>query len=130
MNTTKRVLVVDDDIDYLLQLRLQLEALNFDVTTAEGTAGAIAAFEQKKPDLAIIDLMLDHADSGFTLCYKFKQQAPRIPIILISCVTRATGIDFDTSTDEGRSWIKADTMLDKPFRFEQLRKEIDKLLSA
>jgi two-component system, OmpR family, response regulator len=130
MNKAKKVLIVEDDIDYQLQLKLQLEALNFEVITADGTSGAIEAFELEKPDIAIVDLMLEHPDSGFTLSYKFKKQAPTIPIILISCVTRLTGIDFDASTDEGRSWIKANTMLNKPFRFEQLRKEIDRLLRA
>ncbi len=37
-------------------------------------------------------------------------------------------MDFDAATDEERSWIKADAMLAKPIRFEQLKREIDRLL--
>jgi DNA-binding NtrC family response regulator len=125
----KKVLVVDDDIDYLMQLRIQLQALGFDVLTAEGTASAMAVFQREKPDMAIVDLMMERSDSGFTLCYHFKKEDETFPIILISCVTRMTGIDFDTATEEERSWIKADAMLGKPIRFEQLQKEINRLLN-
>ena len=46
----------------------------------------------------------------------------------VTGVASETGIDFDASTKEERSWIKADVVLDKPIRFEQLEREIHRLV--
>jgi len=124
----RKVLIVEDDFDYMTQLRIQLEALGFEVLTAEGTEAAMAVFQRDRPDLAIVDLMLERSDSGFALCYHFKKADAALPIILVSCASQLTRIDFDAATDEERSWIKADVMLDKPIRFEQLQKEIGRLM--
>ena len=41
-----------------------------------------------------------------------------------------TGVDFDLATRDERSWVQADAVLDKPVRFEQLQREIKRLLKA
>jgi two-component system, OmpR family, response regulator len=124
----RTILVVDDDPDCVLQLRTQLEAAGFDVITADGVREAIAVLETSRPDLAIVDLMLEHADSGFELCYHIKKLDPAIPVLIVTGVAGKFGITFDASTDEERSWVKADVVLDKPVRPEQLRREIGRLL--
>ena len=43
-----------------------------------------------------------------------------MPVILVTAVASETGLDFDAATAEERGWIKADAVLDKPVRFEQL----------
>jgi hypothetical protein len=40
-----------------------------------------------------------------------------------------TGIEFDAQTPDERSWIKADTLIQKPVRPEQLIREIERLLA-
>ena len=54
---------------------------------------------------------------------------PFLPVILATGMVSETGIEFDAATAEERSWIKADTVLNKPLRYEQLKKEIDRLLA-
>ena len=78
--------------------------------------------------MAIVDLMMENFDDGFRLCYKIKKADKNIPVILVTGVAGETGMDFDASTNEERSWIKADVVLDKPIRFEQLKREMDRLL--
>lgn len=124
----KKILLVDDDPDFLYQQKLYLERAGFEVITAVGEKQAEEILTQQRPDLCIVDLMMEHADGGFTLCYHIRKKDPKLPLILVTAVTRETGLDFDTATDEERSWIKADVMLAKPIRFEQLKREIDRLL--
>ena len=124
----KRVLVVDDDEDFLFQQQTLLEAAGFDVVTACGQTEAEKLLESIEPDIAVVDLMMEHADGGFALCYHIKKRFPTTPVILVTGVTRETGIEFDAATVEERAWIKADVVLDKPIRFEQLTREIDRLL--
>jgi len=127
-NQKRTVLAVDDDVDLLMQIRLQLEAAGFNVITAESEREAEKILEKTRPDLAILDLMMENMDAGFTLSYHIKKKDPSIPVILVTAVTRETGFEFDISSSEERSWIKADAILDKPIRFEQLKREIERLV--
>ena len=130
MSTTEKrtVLLVDDDPDFLSQHKCYLEAEGYDVVTAVGERNAEEILARRRPDLAIVDLMMENADAGFTLCYHIRQKDPSIPVILVTSVNRETGLEFDTTTAEERSWIKADALLSKPIRYEQLKREMDRLL--
>lgn len=126
----KMILLVDDDADFLSQQKVQLEAAGYAVTTAGSQAAAEEALKRSRPDLAIVDLMLERPDGGFALCYHIKKADPTIPVIIASAVASETGIEFDASTEEERSWVMADAFLAKPVRFEQLRAQAEMLLAG
>lgn len=132
MNPTRQnpvtILLVDDDPDFLCQMELQLRNAGYAVTTAADCREAEAQLAQAPPDLAVLDLMMDHPDDGFALCYHIKKKNPATPVILVTAVTSETGLEFDAATEEEKSWIRADAMLNKPVRFEQLTREIERLL--
>jgi len=128
MNPTT-VLLVDDDSDFLFQQRLQLEAAGFEVLTASGKPQALEILAGRRIDVAILDVMMDDPDAGFTLCYHIRKHDPGVPVILVTSVVSETGMEFDLSNESERSWIRADALLAKPIRFEQLKAEIDRLLN-
>lgn len=127
-NVNKTVLIADDDLDYLFQMKMHIESFGFEVITAESQKEAEAIIQSVKPDLAIFDLMMESDDSGFILCYKLKRKYPDVPIILATAVTSETGYSFGVNTDNDKQWIKADLYLEKGIRKDQLHKEINKLL--
>lgn len=124
----KKILIVDDDIDYLCQLEMQVRNLGFDVIKAESQKDGENLLETEKPDLAIIDLMMENKDSGFILSYKMKTKYPEVPVIIASAVTAETGMNFGVETENDRNWIRADKFLEKGLRTDQLQREINKLL--
>ena len=124
----KIVLIVDDDVDYLAQMEIQVKRLGFDVLTADTQKAGEEIINREKVDLAIIDLMMENKDSGFILCYKMKKMNPHLPVIIASAVTAETGLNFGVETEADRSWIKADTFIEKGIRPDQLEREIHKLL--
>ncbi len=128
--TAKKILCVDDDVDLLLQMKMHLEAQGYAVTTAESVSEAEEILKNDMPDLAIVDLMMEHMDGGFVLCFHIKKKNPDIPVIMVTGVTAETGFEFDSATDEERSWLKADVTLAKPVRFEQLTREMARLLKG
>jgi len=128
VSQNKRVLIVDDDIDFLIQTETRLKNAGFEVLKAESQKEAEELLKKKKPDIAILDLMMEHVDAGFSLSYYIKKIYPDVPVIIVTAVTSETGMDFDASTEEEKSWIKADVLLQKPIRFEQLLREINRLL--
>ena len=124
----KRILIVDDDMDYLFQMRVKVEQMGFETITAESQAEAEKIILEIKPDLCILDLMMESDDSGFVLSYKIKKRYPDVPIIIATAVTAETGMTFDIRAEESKRWINADLFLDKGIRNDQLQREIKKLL--
>lgn len=125
-----RVLIVDDDEDFLFQHRIQLEAAGFEVATACSRREAEEKSGAFRPDLAILDLMMEHHDDGFVLSHRLKQRFPGLPVIMVTAVTSETGLVFDPASPQERAWVGADALLAKPIRFEQLQREIDRLLAV
>ncbi len=124
----KSVLIVDDDMDYLFQMKVAVQNMGFEVVTAETQKEAESIIDKFRPDLAILDLMMENQDTGFILCHQIKRKYPDVPIIIASAVTAETGMFFDVNTQDEQDWIKADLFLDKGIRMDQLQKEINKLL--
>lgn len=122
------ILIVDDDPDYLIQTQAKIHGFGYKTITADGQKEAEVLLEKTRPDLAILDLMMENEDSGFILCYKMKKRYPDVPIIIVTGVMAETGISFDIRDENNRKWIKADLFLDKGIRTERLREEIEKLL--
>ncbi len=122
------ILLVDDDQDFLFQTEMALKNSGYQVITANGQAEAESKLTEMKPDLAVLDLMMEHMDGGFALAYHIKKIDPSIPVILVTAVANETGLEFDAVTQEEKSWIRADAFLAKPLRFEQLEREINRLL--
>jgi two-component system, OmpR family, response regulator len=122
------ILIVDDDLDYLLQTRIKIERLGYKTITADSQREAELILDKIRPDLAIIDLMMENEDSGFILSYKLKKKYPEVPVIIVTAVAAETGISFDINDENNRKWIRADLFLEKGIRTEILKNEIEKLL--
>ena len=124
------ILIVDDDPDYLFQTRVRIESYGYKTITAESQREAELILEKTRPDLAIIDLMMENEDSGFILSYKLKKRYPDVPVIIHTAVAAETGITFDIGDENNRKWIRADAFLEKGIRSDILQKEIEKLISS
>jgi CheY-like chemotaxis protein len=124
------ILVVDDDADYLAQTQMMLASAGYTVVTADSVKAAKDLLATTRPDMAIVDLMLENADGGFQLCHHVKRLAPQTPVIIVTAVASETGINFGMTDPGDKAWIKADALLAKPVRFEQLQREIARLLKT
>ncbi len=124
------ILVVDDDKDILEQLVAVLTAAGHDVVTAEGEVQAEERLIDARPDLAIVDVMMENQDSGFMLSHKIKKLYPGTPVIILSSVSSMTGFKFPLEAGGDKPWIKADSFLNKPVRPELLRSEVKRLLAG
>jgi DNA-binding response OmpR family regulator len=114
------LLLVDDDRDILLSLRLQLEGDGFRVLTAESGARALEISRRQLPHLAVVDLMMPGMD-GFRLAEQLRQYAD-VPIVML------TAIDAEERKIEGLTRY-ADDYVTKPFSYGELLARIRNLLA-
>ncbi len=128
MTQTKKILIVDNDVDQLEQVTLILKSEGYEVIQATGEKDGEDAIRSSMPDLAILDLMMENMDSGFVLCHQIKRMSPKTPVIILTAVKSEIGLDFSSQSSSAGGWIKADVLLDKPVRPEQLRNEVKRLL--
>jgi len=124
----QNVLLIDNDPDFRLKAKQSLQDAGYNVTEAEGENQAHEIVQNKRFDIAVVDLGLENGDSGFTLSYHFKRDYPKMPIVMLSSSVNDFGIEFSLESTAERSWIKADAYLNKPIRAEQLLQAVRKLL--
>ena len=83
--STKRVMVVEDDVGAMTLLRIMLERAGFTVVAARDALSALDMLEGATPDLFVLDVMMPSMD-GFELCRQIRArpQTADTPIIILS----------------------------------------------
>jgi CheY-like chemotaxis protein len=127
---SKNILIVDNDCDSLKSSKKALEGAGFTVSEATTSEEALKKLEGSKPDLILTEVMLEHKDSGFSLCYLAKKKLPSTPIIILSNVVSETGISFNLASPEEKDWIKAEEFLHKPVNPATLVSKVKRYLKA
>ncbi|MDR3111221.1 MAG: response regulator [Planctomycetaceae bacterium] len=115
-----KVLFVDDDPDFRTEFTSLLKSNAFEVIEAASEEAAKSVLERDAFDIAVVNLMLENSDSGFTICYQIKKKSPNIPVVLLNSANSEKSVEFSLESESERAWIKANVILEKPVRFEQL----------
>lgn len=112
------ILCVDDDSDLLDLLRMQLEKGGYAVDTAFTAEEGLAKFKQNRPELIIVDLMMEEIDAGTNLVKELKLAGNQAPIFMLSSM----GDQLDVST--GYKQLGLDGVFQKPVNAEALLRTI------
>jgi CheY-like chemotaxis protein len=115
----RRLLVVDDDADMRLTLKLALEIAGYTVDVAANGREAVARQRESPCDVLITDIFMPDAD-GFEAIDAFRKQFPRTRIIVVSGGAQFTKRDYLPDAE----LIGADATLQKPFDVEVLLKTL------
>lgn len=113
------ILVVDDDVPILRLVRATLQADGYSVMTAGNGEDALAALEEERPDLVVLDLMMPGMD-GFETMQRIREDS-NVPIILLTA--RSGASDKIQGLDLG-----ADDYVTKPFNPDELSSRIAAIL--
>jgi CheY-like chemotaxis protein len=132
MSGTKKIMFVDDDRDFLNSQSLFFANHGYEVLTAESGEEALKILDTAQPDIMILDLMMEHFDSGFRLSHKIRTDSrfKAVPIVMLSGVASATGRRFDQEAEGLKKWSKLDAFLDKPISARELLKVIEEKTGA
>ena len=127
--TPKNVLIVDDDMAFVKLYSLFLRNKGLSVTAAYSAAEALELLKKAAPDVVVLDVMMEHFDSGFNVSRLIKERHPTLPVILMTAIGEETGLDFSPKDEEERRLLHADAFLDKGASPEQLLAKINELTS-
>lgn len=126
-NDGKKILVMDDDRDFLEGTKIILEENNFQVATATRGEECIKKINAFKPDLLILDIMMPEK-SGFEVCKEIKSSLEQggIPVIMLTALKQKLS-ETSYSLYEGLD-LEAEDYIDKPVEPGELISRINKLL--
>ena len=116
------VLVADDDPDILSLVAFRLERAGYDVVTASNGEDALRTALERKPDLAVLDVMMPKL-TGLDVVRQVRQNeaTARMPVILLTA--RVQEADVAVGFEAG-----ADDYLKKPFSPQELRARVQAVL--
>ena len=131
-NSRAKILVIDDDPDYLKVVSLILKSGPYLVVTANNPQEGKKKLFTEKPDLILLDIMMDSLFDGYSFCHDIKtsqeyKEFRDIPIIFVSAVKEKTGSRFSFDSSE-QGLIEPDGYIDKPVQPDDLFAQIEKLL--
>ncbi|MFP4459238.1 MAG: response regulator transcription factor [Candidatus Zixiibacteriota bacterium] len=119
-----KILVIDDDRDLVETTRIVLEKEGFDVATAHNRADGFDAVKEEKPELILLDVMMEEEDDGFVLAQKIRKEGIETPIIILSNINRISGMKYDKDDE----MVPVNDFLEKPIEPGKLIEKINKYL--
>ncbi len=119
-----KILIIDDDQDFVSAVSIVLESSGFQVVKAYSRSTGMEVFQQEKPDLIILDVMMQEPDDGFVMAQDIKKVAPHLPILMLTSVGQVTGMEFDRDAD----MVPVEAFEQKPIMPARLVERIRELL--
>jgi DNA-binding response OmpR family regulator len=89
------ILYVDDDPDYLEVMRVLLESGGYEMAQASSGEEGVEVYKQRRPDLVIVDLMMEEVDSGTAFVKELRLLGNQAPIYMLSSVGESMSLSAD-----------------------------------
>ncbi len=120
MSTKKKILIIDDDNDFCAATKLILENGGFEVFLAEDGKSGVEAASKIKPDLAIVDMMMETWSEGFNVVSKLRatDSTKKIKLVLLSAVDIQG--PYSEAAEPSGDAAKVDLVLTKPIKANDL----------
>lgn len=128
-----KILIIDDDPDMVLAAQMTLEAGGHEIFTAANGSEGLDKVREIKPDLIVLDVMMDSTTEGFQVSLKLRsldatsefKEYRGIPIIMLTAIHTTTPLRFGPEDD----YLPVDVFLDKPLDPDLLSAKVEELLA-
>lgn len=128
-----KILIIDDDPDIALAVRMTLEGADHEVIEARNGTEGIEMLKADRPDLVILDVMMDTHTEGFQLAIQLRNPDPTseyaafkdIPILMLSAIHSTTPLRFEPDID----YLPVELFVDKPIDPDDLTNKVDWVLN-
>ena len=127
MEKKAKILLVDDDIDFVESTKIVLESKPYEVIVAYEGDEALRKARGENPDLILLDVIMPVKD-GFTAAEQFKKdpQLSKIPVVMLTSYSSRKG---ETSIPVSRGLeLEAEDYVEKPISPEELLSRVEQYL--
>jgi CheY-like chemotaxis protein len=117
---SKKVLMIDDDPEFVDAISNLLDAKGYEVHTASNGKDGVAKAKAENPDIILLDVMMTTKNEGFNVARELHedQNLSQTPIIIMTGIRREMNLPFGFEPDE--TWLPVKTVLEKPVKPEVL----------
>jgi len=128
MEKSLKIVIVDDNTDFLFTMETFLQRNGFEVLTAEDGQTGLELIRKERPNLILLDIMMETLFSGFEVCKQLRSDADLkdIPIIGISAMGDELDINYHQWPDY--DYFSPDEFLDKPVDKQRLLRLIPEII--
>ena len=127
MEKKARILLIDDDADFVESTKIVLESKPYEVIVAVNGDEGLRKAQETKPDLILLDIIMPVKD-GFTAAEQFKQdpEMSKIPVLMLTSFSSKGG---ETSLARSRGFsLETEDYIDKPVSPDELLARVEKHL--
>jgi len=123
-NGMGKILIVDDDPDVVDAVKLFLSKAGHEVASAYSRSEGMARVADAKPELLILDVMMEQPDDGIAMAQDLRRQGFKKPIIMLTSVSKALGMSYGRDND----LVPVDEFIEKPVLPAALIDKVNSLL--
>ncbi len=119
-----KVLIIDDDPEFVEATSSLLEAQGYQVDTAPNGKVGVAKAQEEKPDIILLDVMMTRNTEGFEVAREINKdnKLKNIPVIIITGVRKEMSLPFGFEPDD--AWLPVKGILEKPVKPAVLLKTV------
>lgn len=124
MSDSKKILIVDDNKEFVESTKDLIEAAGYEVVVAYDGDSGLETAKATRPDLMILDVMMTHDTEGFEVSRKIPEtpELRHMPVLLVTGIRHDKDLPYSFQPDE--TWLPVDKVLEKPVPPEKLLAEI------
>jgi len=127
-----KILIIDDDPDIVTSVRLALESVNHQVVWANSGKEGLDKVKIEKPDMIILDVMMETQTAGFQLALKLHSPDPasdlkqfkNTPILMLTAIHSTTPLHYEPDID----YLPVQLFVDKPIDPDDLIRKVSWIL--
>lgn len=123
-----KILVVDDDPDFVEYMRTVLESSDYRVVSAGNSEQGMLALTREKPDLVVLDVIMSSVLDGLSMSQRMAEdpELKHVPVVMVTSIANTDYLAL-FPTDES---IHIDAFLTKPIAPAELLRQVDRLVAA
>lgn len=131
MSARKRLLIIDDDPDFVEGIQSILKAANYDVEAAYNPKDGFQALQTKHYDLLLLDIMMGRGAEGVMIARKMRKDPKlrEIPVLIITGIREQIAFLFPGGPVHPR-FVEVDELVEKPVEPKLLLERVSALLQA
>jgi CheY-like chemotaxis protein len=123
-----KILVVDDDPDFVEYMRTVLESSDYRVVSAGNSEQGMLALTREKPDLVVLDVIMSSVLDGLSMSQRMAEDPDlkHVPVVMVTSIANTDYLAL-FPTDES---IHIDAFLTKPIAPAELLRQVDRLIAT